>query len=103
MSFPSFARAMFAGANRAPVARRPAASDARASDDARRARARPTARAARSPRREVLIATGAGAIGAATRDARATPNARLADVGELGIGTWSWGNTAVWVRRDSTR
>jgi hypothetical protein len=47
-----------------------------------------------------LIGTGAGAIGAATRDARAATSARLASVGELGIGTWSWGNTAVWVRRD---
>ena len=91
---------MCARANRPRVARTRAASDARASDDARGARARTPARAARSTRREVLIGTGAGAIGAATRDARAAPRARLASVGELGIGTWSWGNTAVWVRRD---
>jgi hypothetical protein len=94
---------MFARANRPRVARTLAASDARASDDARGARARTTARAARSTRREVLIGTGAGAIGAATRDARAATGARLADVGELGIGTWSWGNTAVWVRRVASR
>ena len=45
-------------------------------------------------------------IGAASamvggRDARAveeTTSATLTDIGELGIGTWSWGNTAVWVR-----
>ena len=51
--------------------------------------------------RRDIVMIGAASAMVGGRDARAVEEAtgaRLTDIGELGIGTWSWGNTAVWVR-----
>lgn len=59
------------------------------------------ARARATVGRRDIVMIGAASAMVGGRDARAVETAteaRLTDIGELGIGTWSWGNTAVWVR-----
>ena len=59
------------------------------------------ARARRSGGETSWLSIGAASAMVGGRDARAveeTTSATLTDIGEIGIGTWSWGNTAVWVR-----
>ena len=59
------------------------------------------ARARATVGRRDIVMIGAASAMVGGRDARAVEKAteaRLTDIGELGIGTWSWGNTAVWVR-----
>lgn len=37
-------------------------------------------------------------VSVATTNRGATHREPLREIGEMGLGTWSWGNTAVWVR-----
>ena len=58
-------------------------------------------------RREALLGAsvalaGRGDAGAVTTRRSADARVALREIGEMGLGTWSWGNTAVWVRARAT-